>query len=153
MNALPSDPSGIQVTEAGRRLLMEQLHDLEERLGQLSAELEDPERSVEVIEAYQRAVGELAELRGVLERAVPLDEVPSDPQVVELGDTVVIELEDGVEEAYVIVHAVEAAGDERRISVESPLAQALLHRRVGDQITVSAPSGSYRCTIRQATRS
>ncbi len=63
-----------------------------------------------------------------------------------------IRLDDGTDETYVIVHGVEAVVDDARISVESPLGQALLGRRVGDTVEVAVPMGSYRCTIFGATR-
>jgi transcription elongation factor GreA len=70
----------------------------------------------------------------------------------EVGDTVTIRLEDGTEEAFVIVHAIEASVDDARISVESPLAKALLGRRVGDNVDVAVPTGTYRCRIMTASR-
>jgi transcription elongation factor GreA len=71
---------------------------------------------------------------------------------VEVGDTVTIRLEDGTEEAFVIVHAIEASVDDARISVESPLAKALLGRRVGDNVDVAVPNGTYWCSIVTASR-
>lgn len=69
-----------------------------------------------------------------------------------LGDTVTIHLTNGAPETYIIVHPLEAPVDDRRISVESPLATALLGRHVGDDVEVSVPGGSYRCTILSAQR-
>ena len=63
-----------------------------------------------------------------------------------------IRLDDGAEEAYIIVDANEAAMEDQRISVQSPLARALLGNRVGDFIDVESPAGSYRCTILSARR-
>jgi transcription elongation GreA/GreB family factor len=39
-----------------------------------------------------------------------------------------------------------------RISVRSPLAQALLGHRVGEEVEVAAPTGPYRCRILAAER-
>ena len=48
---------------------------------------------------------------------------------------------------YLVVDPIEAPLDDVRISVESPLAQALIGRRVGEQVEVDAPAGRYRCRI------
>jgi len=50
------------------------------------------------------------------------------------------------------VHAIEASVDDARISVESPLAKALLGRRVGDNVDVAVPNGTYWCSIVTASR-
>ena len=72
--------------------------------------------------------------------------------VADLGDRVAIRLDDGSEESYVVVHRVEAAVDDGRISAESPLGRALLGRHVGEAVEVAVPGGSYRCTILTASR-
>jgi len=121
-------------------------------VAELRNALDDPERRVESIEAYQRATQELDRLQSLMDSALSVEDVPDDPRVVELGDTVVIELESGLRETYIIVHGAEAPVDDRRISVESPLGRALLARHVGEVVEVTVPEGSYRCTIRSATR-
>ena len=42
-----------------------------------------------------------------------------------------------------IVHAIEASVDDARISVESPLAEGTLGRRLGDNVDVAVPTGTY----------
>lgn len=111
------------------------------------------EPSTESVEAHHRSTLELARLRAVLRDARAVEDVPDDPHIVELGDTVAIELDSGELESYIVVHAAEAPVEDRRISVESPLGAALLGRRVGDQVEVRAPGGSYWCTILSAQRS
>ena len=125
---------------------------LEVSVADLGDGLHDPERRADVVEAYQRAAHELVRLRALLESASVLDDLPDDPRRVDLGDHVSIRLDDGTEETYVIVLGVEAVVDDARISVESPLGQALLGRRVGDTVEVAVPAGCYRCTILSAKR-
>jgi transcription elongation GreA/GreB family factor len=97
---------------------------------------------------YERAVNELARLTRILGQARTTDELPpEDPAVVELGDEVVVEFAAGDAERYLVVDPIEAPLDDVRISVESPLAQALVGRRVGEQVEVDAPAGRYRCRI------
>jgi transcription elongation GreA/GreB family factor len=97
---------------------------------------------------YERAVSELAHLTRILGQARTTDELPpEDPGIVELGDEVVVEFAAGDAERFLVVDPIEAPLDDLRISVESPLAQALVGRRVGEQVEVDAPAGRYRCRI------
>ena len=114
-NALPSDRA--YLTEEGWRLLEDCVNVLASVVDELHDVLDDPERSSDHIEEYQRAAQELAGLRSLLDSAGAFDGIPDDPRVVELGDTVTIRLDDGTEEAYIVVHAAEASMDEQRISV------------------------------------
>ena len=97
---------------------------------------------------YERAVSELARLTRILGQARTTHELPpEDPGIVELGDEVVVEFANDDTERYLVVDPIEAPLDDLRISVESPLAQALIGRRVGEQVEVNAPAGRYRCRI------
>ena len=97
---------------------------------------------------YERAVSELARLTRILGQARTTHELPpEDPGIVELGDEVVVEFAAGDTERYLVVDPIEAPLDDVRISVESPLAKAVLGRRVGEQVEVDAPAGRYRCRI------
>jgi transcription elongation GreA/GreB family factor len=93
----------------------------------------------------ERAVSELARLTRILGQARTTEELPpEDPGIVELGDEVVVEFAAGDTERFLVVDPVEAPLDDLRISVESPLAQAPVGRRVGEQVEVDAPAGRYR---------
>ena len=144
-----ADPT--YLTAEGRRLLEERLHTLRDRLAELDAAFED-DRGEDVARARVQVADELAAVEAVLARAVDVEHVPDDPDVVEVGDAVAIRLEDGSEERYVLVSATEAIVDDERISLESPLAKALIGHRVGDEVDVAVPGGSYRCTILSASR-
>lgn len=61
---------------------------------------------------------------------------------IRLGHTVTyIEIPDGEEETYKIVGSAEANPFEFKISNESPVAQALLGKEIGDVVKVSLPTG------------
>jgi transcription elongation GreA/GreB family factor len=97
---------------------------------------------------HGRGAAELAHLHGILGQAITTDELPPEqPGVVELGDEVTVEFAAGETERFLLVDPVEAPLDQLRISVESPLARALLGRQVGEQVEVEAPAGRYRCRI------
>jgi len=90
--------------------------------------------------------GRIQELELILANAkIISDDQPKD--VVQIGTTVTIQ-EDGTKpESYTIVGAVEADPANGRISNESPLGQALLNHKKGDEVTVNAPSGSFTVKI------
>ena len=75
----------------------------------------------------------------------------SSKDVVGLGSTVVIkyvdEDDDDDEDEYKIVGSQEADPFASKISNESPIAQALMDKKVGDIVTVESPNGSYQIQI------
>ncbi|MFA9443732.1 GreA/GreB family elongation factor [Egicoccus sp. AB-alg6-2] len=126
---------------------------LQARMDRLAARLESLERELargrtDDLIAEQRTLRDQAdELSRTLRDAVAPGDVVDDPTIVELGDEVEVAFDDGSREAFLVVHPLEAALDDHRTSAEAPLAQAVLGRRPGDVVTVSAPAGAYRCTI------
>jgi transcription elongation GreA/GreB family factor len=110
--------------------------------------LNDPDQKGWASVEYGRAVTELASLTRILQRSITTDQLPPEnPGIVELGDEVEIGFPNGYTHRFLVVNPIEAPLDELRISVETPLAQALLGRRVGAQVEVEAPDGPYRCRI------
>ena len=63
------------------------------------------------------------------------------------GAWVTVEDEEGVKQTYRIVGPDEFDVKERRISVDSPLAKALLGRKQGDEVVVQRPMGEVDLTI------
>lgn len=70
-----------------------------------------------------------------------VDEPPARDGRIYFGAWVRLEDEEGNEVCYRIVGSDEADAERGAISVESPLAQALLRRRAGDEVTVQRPKG------------
>jgi len=100
--------------------------------------------------------GRIQELEIVLASAHIIDEATahSDPNVVQVGDTVVIQAEGedgGKPEEYTIVGAAEADPRKGKISNESPIGKAILNHRTGDVVTVEAPGGSFQVKILKTT--
>lgn len=123
-----------------------------QRVPELAQHLDDPDQNGWADGDHGRAVTELARLGSILGQAVTTDQLPENPDIVELGDEVVVEFPDGDTERFLVVDPVEAPLDEFRISIESPLSHALLGRRVGEQVDVDAPAGCYQCRIVTARR-
>jgi transcription elongation factor GreA len=86
--------------------------------------------------------GRLRELEFKIASAEIIDtsSIPKDKLV--FGSTVVLEnMESGEEVRYQLVGTEESDIKKGRISVSSPLGQALLGRKVGDEVTIQAPGG------------
>ncbi|MCH8478123.1 MAG: GreA/GreB family elongation factor, partial [Wenzhouxiangella sp.] len=79
-----------------------------------------------------------------LDRLKVVDRVPSDPERVFFGAWVTLEEESGSSTAYRIVGADEIDGGEGWISVDSPVARALLGKRLDDEVSVPTPGGLRR---------
>ena len=76
---------------------------------------------------------------------IPDDRKPSGK--VEVGSEVTIKDSAGKEHTYTIVGISEADPSEGKISNESPVGQALLGRKKGQQAKVQTPSGSIKYTV------
>jgi transcription elongation factor GreA len=140
--------ASVILTREGKRLLAERASSLRgEVLPELRAALEDPERDGRADADYERAVDQLHRLTWLVDHATIAEDQIGEPAVVQLGKAVTVRDGEGVEERFLIVHPVEAPLDDIRISVRSPLAQALLGHRVSEEVKVAAPSGRYRCQI------
>lgn len=106
------------------------------RIRELGARLPDGGRSLDALEALLALVGEEAEI-------VPGERIAAD--IVTVNSTVSFrDLVAGATHTVTLVYPREASIGERRISVLSPVGQALLGRRVGDTTTFAMPDGSRR---------
>lgn len=91
--------------------------------------------------------GRIQKLEKMIENAVIIEETSKDQ--VGIGSTVQIKYmdeEDEIDE-YKIVGSQEADPFMSKISNESPIAKALLNKKVGDIVTVESPNGAYQIEI------
>jgi transcription elongation factor GreB len=86
-------------------------------------------------------------LRKRLEGMTVVDQPPADPRRVYFGAWVTVEAQDGGEARYRIVGPDEIDREPRYISMDSPLARALLGRRLDDEVMVELPAGNERFVI------
>lgn len=86
-------------------------------------------------------------LRKRLEGMVVVDRPPSDPQRVFFGAWVTLEDEAGQEARHRIVGPDEFDRAAGFISMDAPLARALLGKRLDDEVTVSTPQGERSWVI------
>src|SRR5207342_1986170 len=146
-----------RVSDRAEHLTAAQKADLETQL----AELEGPKRA-EAVQAIKtaRGFGDLSEnfeyhaakneqgllerritmLRDRLDRAVIIDEAAAVGDTVTVGTKVEIEDEDG-EKMEVEISSVGG------VSPDSPVGRALLGRKVGEEVEIEAPRGSWRARI------
>lgn len=87
-------------------------------------------------------------LRDRIEAAQVVDPKQVTSESVVFGATVVIEDEDGALKTYQIVGEDEIEPGLNRISWRSPMAKALLGKRVGDEIEIQRPAGLLIAEIR-----
>lgn len=90
----------------------------------------------------------IGHLRLVLEHAEVVDEDP-DPNRVDPGDRVTVwDLETLEERTFDLIGSTEATYIREGVSIESPVGQALLGRKVGEIVEVAVPDGRARYAIR-----
>lgn len=141
------------LTGEGRARLEERARRLEEEtIPTVLEAMDEGEDELGLQLEYDMAINELERLKYVLQTARSVDEIPEDLDVVQIGDWVTIRTEDGEVARHLIVHPAEAGIDVNRISAESPLALAVLGKRVGDETVIDAPSGPYPAKIIETLR-
>ncbi len=92
--------------------------------------------------------GRISTLEKIIRNAVIIEEDESNNTVVTLGKTVkFMELPDGDEEEYTIVGSAESNPFEGKISNDSPMAQSLLGRSIGEIVSVNTPGGEMEVKI------
>jgi transcription elongation factor GreA len=86
--------------------------------------------------------GRIRELENVLKNAEIIQESNGPANNVDIGRTVVIrEVGTDYEETYTIVGSMEADPTNGRVSNESPMGQALLGKKIGQEAIVASPAG------------
>lgn len=80
-----------------------------------------------------------------------VDSVPSDQEKVYFGAWVTVENEDGDEATYRIVGPDEFDPSRNFISIDSPVAKALMGRRINEEVTVRRPAGVAQLIITEVS--
>ncbi len=90
--------------------------------------------------------GKIAEIEAMLENVVVIKE--KNTEFVDIGTSVKLKyVEDDETDDYTICGSKEVDPFNNKISNESPIAQAIMHHRVGDVVTVASPNGQYDVQI------
>lgn len=94
-------------------------------------------------EAQSHNEGRITELESLISRAEVIEVSKLTGSTIKFGATVKLVDEDTEEEkSYQIVGDVEADVKSGRISISSPIARALIGKKVGDSVEVNTPGGS-----------
>ncbi|MGE5650700.1 transcription elongation factor GreA [Noviherbaspirillum sp. UKPF54] len=145
--------STVPITKRGAELLKEELHRLKtkDRPAVINAISEaraqgDLSENAEYDAAKERQAfieGRIAELEGKLSAAQIIDPAVLDAEGrIVFASTVDLEdLESGQKVTYQIVGEDEADLKEKKVSITSPIARALIGKYAGDVVEVNAPSG------------
>ena len=89
----------------------------------------------------------IKEVEYILEHATIIED-KTEKGVVNIGSTVELQYEgDDETEEYRIVGSQEADPFNNKISNESPIAKAILHKKVGETVEVVSPNGTYKVKI------
>ncbi|HJV76497.1 MAG TPA: transcription elongation factor GreA [Noviherbaspirillum sp.] len=145
--------STVPITKRGAELLKEELHRLKtkDRPAVINAIAEaraqgDLSENAEYDAAKERqsfVEGRIAELEGKLSAAQIIDPTVLDAEGrIVFASTVDLEdIESGQKVTYQIVGEDEADLKEKKVSITSPIARALIGKYAGDMVEVNAPSG------------
>ncbi|HMK09518.1 MAG TPA: transcription elongation factor GreA [Anaerolineales bacterium] len=148
--------SAVYVTPEGLKKLEEELEHLRTvKRQEVAQRLHEAMEDGELIEnaEYEAAKNEQAFVEG---RILELEHMLAQAQVIEpgrstgvvgIGSTVVVQENSKPAETYTIVGAAEANPRDGLISNESPLGQALLDHKAGDDVEFRAPAGTLRFRI------
>ena len=146
----------VYLTKRGRKNLQDELaHLLDTKRQEVARRLHEAMEGGELIEnaEYEAAKNEQAFVEG---RILEIEHLLASAQeikpnrakdMVSIGSTVVVKQDGSPTETYTIVGAAEANPKKGLISNESPLGQALLKGKVGDDIRVKAPAGALKFHI------
>ncbi len=91
--------------------------------------------------------GRIQELQALLKNAVIIDDMERTAGEVNIGSKVTIQEGNYPPETYHLVGTKEADPRQGRISYASPIGQALMGRKTGDEVEATTPGGAIRLKI------
>jgi len=149
--------SEIYLTKEGRNKMIEELEMLNKRKPLITEEIARAREHGDLKEnAEYHAAKEtltklgkrIAEIESKLSRSKLISEQHIEQGKIFIGVTVkLLETETGDEYEYTIVDIEEANSEEKKISVQSPMAQGLLGHKEGDVVKVQLPGGVMELKI------
>ena len=152
----PNASKSPYITPEGKRLLLQEEKSIwlkrREVVAALSAAAAEGDRSENAEYIYRKKeLRELDRRIRYLQKRIPelqvVDRRPASGDRVFFGATVTLEDEEGKSLVYRLVGPDEFDREPRFISIDSPLARALLKRELGDEVDVELPAGRQRYSI------
>ncbi|HEY7270925.1 MAG TPA: transcription elongation factor GreA [Dehalococcoidia bacterium] len=155
--AVPEQPQEVRMTSAGKAALEAELEELQEQRPKIALELREARsdgdfRENAPLDAAREAQGQLEarirELENMLRHAVLVETDDQAGAGARIGSRItIINVATNAKSEYQLVNAAEARPGTGRLSVESPVGAAVLGKRVGDEVLVTAPSGVIRFRV------
>jgi len=132
-----------QLKTGGRQEVSDELRSSKE-LG----DLKENAQYIEAKEAQQKLEKKINELEQMIRNAVIIDDkrIKKDNDEVQVGSTVEVS-KNGEKKEFYIVGSNEANPQEGFISNESPIGQALVGSKEGDEISLETPKGSVKYKV------
>jgi transcription elongation factor GreB len=152
----PQPKASPYITAAGYKNLEQELKQLWARraivTAALAAAAAEGDRSENAEYIYRKKeLREIDRRIRYLQKRLPdlkiISQMPDNPEQVFFGAWVTLEDELGEEHQYRIVGPDEFDPQNNAISIDSPMARALLRKNLDDEIEVRSPSGTHRYTI------
>ncbi len=126
----------------------EKRNEVAQRLKQAKeyGDLSENSEYAEAREEQANVENRIFELEDLLKNAVTIEKPSNHADTVQVGSTVTIK-KGGKVSTYTIVGMYEAKPEEGRISDDSPLGKAFMHRKAGEVIDVATPAGTAKYEI------
>jgi transcription elongation GreA/GreB family factor len=143
----------VHLTDDGRRLLAAKVgrierHDIPRARARLRRNTGSSEAAIE----YERLVNDLRRLSNLVCHAARTADLPDDPDRVELGERVSLEIQGGGHRQVLVVDPVEVSRGRACVSATSGVGKAILGRRVGETTAIPTSHGLRVARILSATR-
>lgn len=143
------------LTESGVTELKTELEDLKSRRNDIAerlriakseGDLSENADYTAALEEQEFVEGRINEIEEILHNATIIQSPNGNGQV-KLGNTVDLE-NDGKQATYTVVGSLESDPGAGKISEESPIGQALLGKKVGEEVDINTPAGTstYKIT-------
>jgi transcription elongation factor GreA len=132
--------------EEYRQILYERIPNRLKRAAEHGRELRENKEYLDIMREQEFYEAEVRRLEELLDNAQIIDEQEISTEFVGLGSRVILE-DRGLRRVDTIelVSKAEADLERRKISVESPVGQALLNRHVGEEVEAELPTGKSAC--------
>lgn len=152
----PQPKASPYITKAGYKALEQELKQLWEHRAivtkALAAAAAEGDRSENAEYIYRKKeLREIDRRIRYLQKRLPdlkvIHQIPDNPEQVYFGAWVTLEDDKGKEHRYRIVGPDEFDPQKNAISVDSPMARALLKKNLDDEVEVRSPSGTRRYVI------
>jgi len=148
----PTKPSSFYITPEGKKKLQDELNFLwRKKRPQVTRSVSEAAAQGDRSENAEYIYGkkQLREidarvrfLRKRLEQLTVVDRIPDDQDTIYFGAKVILEDEEGNELRYQIVGPDEFDLKQGKLSMDAPLAKAILGKRIDDEISFNGPKGT-----------